>query len=109
MPMTGRLIPLTLAAGCRRTGLWNATGLVRQLDLADRPREPLVRGDLPPDRDQCDQQQDPWRVVDRLPLERVLAVARLATRPARRRERQRETDHADRDPDDGRGIDPLVL
>src|SRR3954467_7458482 len=96
MPMTGRLIPpWTLAAGCRGARLRDPPGRVRQLDLADRALEPLVGGDLPPDADEPDQQENAGRVVDRFPLELL-----IRPRPAGGREWKREADHADRDPDD---------
>src|SRR4051812_32513652 len=104
MPMTGRDMYAKLAAGCRRARLGNSSRRVGQLDLADRPLEPLVRGDLPPDRDQADQDQDTRGVVDRFPLE-----LSLGPWPTGRGEREREADHAERDPDDRPGVDPLVL
>src|SRR4051794_29081560 len=100
MPITGRLILLTLAAGWLTAECWSArgrraflrdpAGRVGQLDLADRTAEPLVRRDLPPDRDDSHENEDTRRVVERLPLELL-----VGERPARRRERQREADHAD--------------
>src|SRR3954451_4612816 len=104
MPMTGRVIPLTLAPGCRGARFGNPARGVRQFDLADRTLEPLVGGDLPPDPDQPDQHENARRVVDGLPLE-----LRVRPWPAGGRERQREADHADGHPDDRARIDPLVL
>src|SRR4051794_12421532 len=104
MPITGRLMPETLDAGCRRASLGDAPGCVRQFDLSDRPLEPLVGGNLPPDRDEPDQHEHAWRVVDGVPLE-----LRARPWPSGGRERKREADNADRDPDDRDGIDPLVL
>src|SRR5881227_2579314 len=99
MPMTGRLILLKLAAGrgctwlsaCRRrAALRNPPSRVRQLDLANRALEPLVRRQLPPHRDDPDDYERQRRVVDRLPLE-----LRARPRPAGGRERKREAENAD--------------